>query len=276
LVCHVLYSRGLVSHRKRSENIFGMNLLDVNNLTKRFGGLVAVNGLDFSIREGEIVGLIGPNGAGKTTVFNMIAGMFRPTRGEIAFMSKKIHHLKTSKIAQLGVVRTFQLTNLFGDMTVMQNVIVGSHQRLGITVWGSLLNTKSARGKEANANKEADATLSFMGLSGYQDILAKNLTHGLQRRLEVAIALAAKPALLLLDEPLQGMNHEEVKGMLDCVTEIRRQGKTILLVEHNMKAVTSICERVVVLNFGEKIDEGSPQTVMQNPEVIEAYLGVEE
>jgi branched-chain amino acid transport system ATP-binding protein len=253
-----------------------MNLLDVKNLTKRFGGLVAVNGLDFSIREGEIMGLIGPNGAGKTTVFNMIAGMFRPTRGEIVFMNKRIHRLKTSKIAQLGVVRTFQLTNIFGDMTVMQNVIVASHQRLGISIWGSLSNTRSARRKEAEAGREAETILEFMGLGGHREMLARNLTHGLQRRLEVAIALAAKPTLLLLDEPLQGMNHEEVKGMLDCIVEIQRQGKTILLVEHNMKAVTSICERIVVLNFGEKIDEGVPQKVMKNPEVIEAYLGVDE
>ena len=253
-----------------------MNLLDVNSLTKRFGGLVAVNSLDFFINEGEIMGLIGPNGAGKTTVFNMIAGMFRPTRGEITFKGKDIHRLKTSAIAQLGIVRTFQLTNLFGDMTVIQNVYIGSHQQIGISVWSSLLNTRYARGMESNANKEAEAILAFMGLAEHREMLAKNLTHGLQRRLEVAVALAVKPTLLLLDEPLQGMNHEEVKGMLDCIAEIRRQGMTILIVEHNMKAVTSICERIVVLNFGEKIDEGSPQTVMQNPAVIEAYLGVEE
>lgn len=251
-------------------------MLKVVNLTKQFGGLVAVNGLDLYIHEGEIVGLIGPNGAGKTTVFNMIAGTLHPTRGDIIFLDKKIHHLKTSAIAKMGVVRTFQLTNLFGDMTVMQNVIVGSHQRLGIRVWHSLLNTRSARGKEAIANREANDILTFMGLAGYRDVLAKNLAHGLQRRLEVAIALAAKPKLLLLDEPLQGMNHEEVVGMLDCIGKIRRQGKTIFLVEHNVKAVSSICERVIVLNFGEKIDEGSPQTVMQNPAVIDAYLGVEE
>jgi branched-chain amino acid transport system ATP-binding protein len=253
-----------------------MILLEVKNLTKQFGGLLAVNKLDFSIHQGEIIGLIGPNGAGKTTVFNMITGTFRPTRGEVIFMGEKVGRLKPNRMAQLGVVRSFQLTNLFGDMTVIQNVILGFHQKSGINLWGSLWNTKSTRRKEIESEREAIRTLEFMGLVEHQEMLAKNLTHGQQRRLEVAVVLAAKPEVLLLDEPLQGMNHEEVKDMLNRIAEIRRGGKTILLVEHNMRAVTSICDRVIVLNFGEKIDEGSPQKVMQNPEVIEAYLGVEE
>lgn len=254
----------------------GTILLEGKNLTKQFGGLLAVNRLDFSINQGEIVGLIGPNGAGKTTVFNMITGTFRPTRGEVIFMGEKVGRLKPNRIAQLGVVRSFQLTNLFGDMTVIQNVVLGSHQKSGVGLWGSLWNTKSTRRKEVESEREAIRILEFMGLAEHQKMLAKNLTHGQQRRLEVAVVLAAKPEVLLLDEPLQGMNHEEVKDMLNRIAEIRREGKTILLVEHNMRAVTSICDRVIVLNFGEKIDEGSPQKVMQNPEVIEAYLGVEE
>ena len=254
----------------------GTILLEGKNLTKQFGGLLAVNRLDFSINQGEVVGLIGPNGAGKTTVFNMITGTFRPTRGEVIFMGEKVGRLKPNRIAQLGVVRSFQLTNLFGDMTVIQNVVLGSHQKSGVGLWGSLWNTKSTRRKEIESEREAIRILEFMGLAEHQKMLAKNLTHGQQRRLEVAVVLAAKPEVLLLDEPLQGMNHEEVKDMLNRIAEIRREGKTILLVEHNMRAVTSICDRVIVLNFGEKIDEGSPQKVMQNPEVIEAYLGVEE
>jgi branched-chain amino acid transport system ATP-binding protein len=253
-----------------------MAYLEVKDLSKRFGGLVAVVRLDFEIEEGEIVGLIGPNGAGKTTVFNMIAGTFKPTHGEIIFAGTRITGLKSSKIAALGAVRTFQLTNVFGDMSVLENVILGGHCQSGVGLWRSMLGTPKACKLEKICEAEAIKKLKFMGLYEHRDMLAKNLPHGQQRRLEVCIALAAKPTLLLLDEPLQGMNHEEVKTMLEKITEIREEGKTILLVEHNMRAVTTICDKVVVLNFGRKIAEGLPQSVMEDGLVIQAYLGVEE
>jgi branched-chain amino acid transport system ATP-binding protein len=252
-----------------------MALLEVRNLTKRFGGLSALDGLTFDVHEGEILGLIGPNGAGKTTVFNMITGTLRQTRGEIRFMGRKITGLKPNKIAGLGAVRTFQVTTLFGDMTVIQNVILGGHQKSGIGFWGAVWNTRFTRNREINSREQAEKILEFMGLEDQEEELARNLPHGYQRRLELAIALAAQPKLLLMDEPLTGMNHEEVKDMLERIGRIRQEGRTILLVEHNMKAVTSICGRIVVLSFGKKIAEGSPQEIIQNEKVVEAYLGVE-
>jgi len=252
-----------------------MALLEVRYLTKYFGGLAALDQLDFIIHEGEILGLIGPNGAGKTTVFNMITGTLRSTGGEILFMGRRITGLKPNKIAGLGIVRTFQITTLFGDMTVHGNVILGGHRKSGIGFWGALWNTHSTQDKEVSSQEEANKILEFMGLKGHENELAKNLPHGYQRRLELAIALGAQPKLLLMDEPLTGMNHEEVKDMLERITQIRQEGRTILLVEHNMKAVTSICDRIVVLSFGKKIAEGPPQEVIRNEKVIEAYLGTE-
>jgi len=252
-----------------------MALLEVRNLTKHFGGLAALDGLDFDIHEGEILGLIGPNGAGKTTVFNMITGTLRHTRGEIRFMRRKITGLKPHQIAKLGAVRTFQVTTLFGEMSVMQNVILGTHQKSGIGFWGALWNTRLTQNKEYQSKEEGQKILEFMGLKDVEDELARNLPHGYQRRLELAIALAAKPRLLLMDEPLTGMNNEEVRDMLGRINRIREEDRTILLVEHNIRAVTSICDRIVVLSFGKKIAEGPPQEIIQNEKVIEAYLGVE-
>lgn len=252
-----------------------MKLLQVDNLTKRFGGLVAVNGLDFHLDEGEILGLIGPNGAGKTTVFSMITGAFPPSLGAIFFKDKRITGLKPNRIARLGAVRTFQLTNLFPEMTVLQNVILGTHHKSGIGMFQFLYSGSRVRKNEALAREQATKVIDFMDLIDQIGILAKNLPHGQQRRLEMAIALAADPKLLLLDEPLQGMNQDEVRDMLTRIEKIRSGGTSILLVEHNMKAVTNICDRLVVLDFGRKLDEGPPTTVMKNKAVIEAYLGIE-
>ncbi len=252
-----------------------MKLLQVENLTKRFGGILAVNGLDFSLEKGEILGLIGPNGAGKTTVFNMISGAFSPTEGEIYFNGRRITGLKPDRIARLGAVRTFQLTNVFHEMTVLQNVTLGTHHNSGMGFFQFLLPSSKNSPKEDLGKEKALQVIDFMGLNEQTCMLAGSLPHGQQRRLEMAIALAAEPDLLLLDEPLQGMNQDEVREMLTKINKIRAKGTSILIVEHNMKAVTNVCDRVVVLDFGRKLDEGVPGTVMKNSQVIEAYLGIE-
>jgi len=247
-----------------------MALLEARDLTRYFGGLAAVRQFDLTVDTGEIVGLIGPNGAGKTTCFNLLSGFLPPTAGTVTFNNENITGLAPHHIVQRGLIRTFQLTVLFQDMTVLENVLMGLHlhSRRGL---GRLLFS-GRRFPRAEVSR-AQEVLEFTGLASHTDQLAKNLPHGHQRVLGIAMALAARPRLLLLDEPVTGMNHEESQRVMDLVRTIRDQGMTILLVEHNMKAVMGTCERIVVLNFGQKLAEGTPAAVSANPDVITAYLG---
>lgn len=251
-----------------------MSLLELQKLTKCFGGLTAVNELDLSIREGEIVGLIGPNGAGKTTVLNAISGVFRPTKGRVLFNDQDITGLKPHSVVEKGLVRTFQLTTLFRGMTVLDNILLGFHITSGTGFWSALFNT-AVQGSQKQLLTQAAGIADFMGLGEKQLELANNLPHGHQRALGTAIALAARPKLLLLDEPVTGMNEEETEQMMDRIKKTRDKGITILLVEHNMRLVMNICDKIYVLNFGKKIAEGYPQEVCRNKDVIAAYLGKE-
>jgi branched-chain amino acid transport system ATP-binding protein len=251
-------------------------MLEIKGLTKTFGGLVAVSGLDMTVNQGEIVGLIGPNGAGKTTVFNLITGFIQPTKGQVMFEQSDIAGQATHLIAEKGIVRTFQLSAFLPDMTVLQNVLVSCHLHPKAGVGGAIFNLPSYRKKEQYACDYAMDILQSLGLDSIKDELARNLPHGHQRLLGIAIALSAKPKLLLLDEPLTGMNAAEVRESLTLINKIRSAGTTVLLVEHNMRAVMGLCDRIVVLNFGRKIAEGLPDEIRRNKDVIEAYLGAGE
>jgi branched-chain amino acid transport system ATP-binding protein len=253
-----------------------MPMLKVKGLTKNFGGLVAVDTLDFHVNPGEILGLIGPNGAGKSTVFNLITSYLRLQSGQILFQDEDITHQSTHKVAAKGVIRTFQQNDLFMDMTVYQNLAIASHRLCKAGSWGHYLNTHRARRDEQMFEKSALEILDFFGLMPFRDEKAKNLPHGYQRVLGVAIGMAAKPKLLLLDEPFTGMNPKETETAMEMVKRIKGRGITIILVEHNMRAVMEICERIAVLNFGKKIAEGTPEEIQGNKDVIEAYLGQEE
>ena len=247
-----------------------MPLLDVRDLSKRFGGLAAVSSLNFSVETGEIVGLIGPNGAGKTTCFNLLSGFLSPTSGSVVFADEDITGRRPHEIVARGLVRTFQHTTLFQDLSVLENVLLGLHLHSRAGLRQLLFSRRGFPPDEVSLSREV---LEFTGLATEADQLARNLPHGHQRVLGIAMALATRPRLLLLDEPVTGMNLEESARVMSLVKTIRDRGTTILLVEHNMKAVMGTCERIVVLNFGQKLTEGPPAAVSTNAEVIRAYLG---
>ena len=247
-------------------------LLEINGLTKYFGGLFAVHQFDMQIDEGEIVGLIGPNGAGKTTTFNLITGVFRPNNGNIKFAGKDITGKRPHEIAKLGIARTFQLNPLFGDFTVLENISASFHLYPRSSLWDIYFNTATYRRNEAYISEQSLEILKLIGLDKMKDELSKNLAHGHQKMLGIGRALAVNPKLLLLDEPLGGMNPDEIDFTIRAIKKTRQKGVTILLVEHNMR-IMEFCERIIVVNFGKKIAEGSPEEVRGNQEVIRAYLG---
>ncbi len=253
-----------------------MPLLEVKGLTKHFGGLAAVSDLDFQVAEKEIFGLIGHNGAGKTTAFNLITGVYRPTSGQVFFRGREITNDSTHAIARQGLVRTFQATNLFKEMTVRENLMVGHHLHFRRGYWGRILNLPSVRRDLRDSEKRVEEIISLLRLSGLKDELAKNLPHGHQRALGIGIALCADPRLLLLDEPVTGMNPEETQEMMDCIRDIRDRGITIVIIEHDMKVIMGLSDRIGAMGFGRKIAEGRPEEIQHNHAVIESYLGAEE
>jgi branched-chain amino acid transport system ATP-binding protein len=252
-----------------------MSFLSVKKLSKHFGGLIANNEIDLEVEKGEIRGIIGPNGAGKTTFFNVISGFYQPTSGSVTFKGQNISGKHSSEISKLGVVRTFQRAALFPDFTVLENVVIARHLRANNSLVSAIFGNQK-KAEEANVKRSAEI-IEFLGLGDEIDSLASNLSHGHQRQLGVAMALATEPELLMLDEPVAGMNSGEKAVMVGMVKKIRDEwGVTVLLVEHDMRTVMNLCDRITVIDFGEKLAEGTPDEIKNNDKVIEAYLGADD
>ncbi len=254
-----------------------MSILECKNVTKTFGGLTAVGNVSFEVEKNSIFGLIGPNGAGKTTIFNLITGIYKISEGEINFESKSVDNLQPYEIARCGITRTFQNIRLFKKLTTYENILTACHENGTYGILDTMLRNSKYRKQEKNLQEKAKELMGILGLSNQKDIMASNLPYGMQRRLEIARALALNPRLLLLDEPAAGMNPDETMKLMSLIKEIRDNFHlSVVVIEHHMDLIMGVCDRIMVLNFGQKLAEGTAQEIQENPKVREAYLGEEE